>query len=698
MFSPHPLRNPRPRHDRKKRACLKAARTAAEKLESRVLLDSVLETAILHALPPQERGNFAPNGALVLSYARQPHAMAPTYSLLDAQPSLDAQGKLSPFATTGPTGILPAALRHAYGIDQIKFGSVVGNGAGQTIAIIDAYDYPTALSDLQAFDRALGLPDPPSFKKVNQSGGSTLPGVDPAGAGHDWETEEALDIQWAHAIAPAANIIRVECNSAYNSDLLDAGVNWARSAPGVSAVSMSFGAPEWATETSEDGLFTTPAGHRGVTFLAASGDKGGFADYPAYSPNVVAVGGTSLTVDGSGNYQSEMAWFGSGGGISAYESQPAFQKGVVTQSTSRRTIPDVAFDADPNTGVPVYDSYDFGAATPWAQFGGTSLSAPCWAGLIAIANQNRALGGATSLNGATTILPRLYASAAGNFHDITTGGGFGGYAAAAGYDLITGLGTPLANLLVPHLSAYGPYVTGVSPVGLQSAAPTSIGFNFNMPINPATFSIASDVVSFTGPGGQNLLSQIKGFTWLNNNSTLQVNFAAPSAEGPYRMTIGPNILSASGAPMDQNQNGLNAEGAFDQFTGIVQYDKNPLTVASTTPAAGSTIAAPFTTITLHFNRPYDRNTAGVNNLSLSQGAVSAYSCIGAQTISYTLSGITLAGAIVVSMPFGALNDTCGNPMLAFSAQYNIPVPPAPGMPALLAASDTAPSASPLAPL
>lgn len=529
-------------------AAVRAAQHVVERLEWRMLLSAATQQAILESLPPQESGRFTPGGALELSYVPQPHSMAPAYALLDSRPSLNATGKLTPFATASPSGLTPAMLRRAYGIDQIKFGSVVGNGAGQTIAIIDAYDFPTALSDLHAFDRAFGFPDPPSFKKVNQTGGNMLPGLDPAGLGHDWETEEALDIEWAHVVAPAANLVLVECSSAYDKDLLAGGVNWARSAPGVSAVSMSFGEPEWPGESTYDPLFTAAAGHQGVTFLAASGDHGSPGDFPAYSPNVVAVGGTSLSVNPSGNYLSEMAWFNSGGGISAYEPQPGFQHGIVTQSSTRRTIPDVAFDADPNTGVPVYDSYDFGAATPWTQYGGTSLSAPCWAALIAMANQNRALGGAGSLDGATATLPRLYAASASDFRDITTGGGLGGYPAAAGYDLITGIGTPVARSLVPHLSLYGPYVTAITPSGLQTTAPTFINFNFSRPMAPVSFSIADDLVSFTGPGGEDLKSRITGYAWLNGNATLQVKFAAMTTEGAYTMVIGPRILAADSAP------------------------------------------------------------------------------------------------------------------------------------------------------
>ena len=212
----------------------------------------------------------------------------------------------------------------------------------------------------------------------------------PQGPATVGKSRNRSNVEWAHAVAPGANIILVEANGAYDSDLISSAVDWARHAPGVSAVSMSFSEGEYSGETSLDSLFTTPDGHGGVTFLAATGDSGSPSGYPAYSPNVVAVGGTTLNVDAAGNVTSETGWSGSGGGISLDESQPAYQQGIVTQTSTYRANPDVSSDADPSTGVAVYDSYDFGSSTPWVVVGGTSLATPCWAGLIAIADQGRA--------------------------------------------------------------------------------------------------------------------------------------------------------------------------------------------------------------------------------------------------------------------------------------------------------------------
>jgi hypothetical protein len=406
---------------------------------------------------------------------------------------------------TFPIGYSPQQIATAYGIDKIEFGSVTGDGTGQTIAIVDAYDDPAfvneylpptapggqptlnpkfANSDLGQFDSQLGIADPPNFTKVNESGQtSPLPGTDPAGAGNvngNWEIEEALDIEWAHAIAPGANIVLVEATTDSNADLFKT-VQTAASLPGVSAVSMSWGLNEYNGEQSLDSTFVTPAGHQGVTFVAASGDSGGFAPnnlgeptttpgvlYPAASPDVVGVGGTTLNLNPDDSYSSETAWSLSGGGTSLYEPKPGFQAGV--QATNFRTIPDVAFDADPSTGVSVYDSYnDTDNSGPWIAVGGTSLAAPAWAGLIAIANQGRVLAGGTTLDGRSQTLPALYAISPTDFNDITSGSN-GVFSAGIGYDEVTGMGSPKADLLVADLAAYGT----AKQVGVIAQPPASV--------------------------------------------------------------------------------------------------------------------------------------------------------------------------------------------------------------------------------
>ncbi len=360
-------------------------------------------------------------------------------------------------------GFSPAQIRHAYGFDQVTFnsGTIQGDGSGQTIAIIDAYDDPNIASDLASFDSAFGIAAPPNFIKVAQDGSTNYPTTDPAGPGtNNWEVEEALDVEWAHAMAPGATIMLVEANSPNFNDLITSALTYAAQQPGVVAVSMSFGTAEFSTETSWDFHFTTPTGHAPVTFLAATGDAGSPGNYPAFSPNVMAVGGTQLTLDANNNYAAESGWSGSGGGISQFESQPTYQSqsGLVTQSSTFRTIPDVSFDAalTSNTGVgsspglSVYDSYNNGTVTPWVRVGGTSAATPCWAGLVAVADQGRALAGLAPLDGPSQTLAKIYSLSAGDFHDITSGSN-NKNSAVAGYDLVTGRGSPLANLMVPGL-------------------------------------------------------------------------------------------------------------------------------------------------------------------------------------------------------------------------------------------------------
>jgi uncharacterized repeat protein (TIGR03803 family) len=345
-----------------------------------------------------------------------------------------------PSASPGPTGYTPQQLRHAYGFDQLG-----ATGTGQIIAIVDAYGSPTIQADLNTFCTQFGIPT--TTVRVYYPQGT--PPVDPGYPG--WASETSLDVEWAHAIAPGATIVLVAAKSSLTTDLLPA-VDYAVSL-GATQVSMSWSGPEYSMETSSDFHFNVP----GVTFFSSSGDYGAYISqtsktlgvgYPTCSPYVVGVGGTTLNLDSSGNITSETAWSynastgtGSGGGISLYETAPSYQAGW--WSGTKRGVPDVAYDADPNTGVPVYLT---GAG--WAQYGGTSMSAPQWAALSALANSLRS----QSINSAPGIAYSLAtANYAGYFHDIISGNN-GQYSAGPNYDLVTGLGSPVANQLVPALA------------------------------------------------------------------------------------------------------------------------------------------------------------------------------------------------------------------------------------------------------
>jgi hypothetical protein len=340
------------------------------------------------------------------------------------------------------TSYTPLQIRHAYGFDRVGFEDathslVAGDGSGETIAVVDAYDDPNIAGDLAHFDSTYGLPAPPSFTKVSQTGSTIFPA-----ANRGWSPEIALDVEYAHAMAPGASLLLVEANDNSLDNLLTAA-RYAASQPGVAVVSMSWGGSEDSSELSDDSSFVTPSGHEGVTFVSSSGDTGGATSYPATSPNVVAVGGTTLLLDSQGNYLSESGWSDSGGGISQYESQPAYQNGVVTQSSTRRTVPDIAFDANPSTGVLVYDTYgrDGSYST-----GGTSLAAPIMAGLAAIADQGRSYLLGQSSYDSVDFLTALYDLPQSDFNDITTGSTR--YPAGPGYDLVTGRGSAIVDRFV----------------------------------------------------------------------------------------------------------------------------------------------------------------------------------------------------------------------------------------------------------
>ena len=337
-----------------------------------------------------------------------------------------------PFASgVSPTGFTPQQLRHAYGFDKLAT-----TGAGQTIAIVDAYGSPTIQADLNSFCATFGLPATTVAVYYPQG----LPASD-----SDWAAETTLDVEWAHAIAPGATIAVVIAKSALSSDLL-AAVDYAVGL-GAKQISISWSGPEFYSEATIDYHFNVP----GVSFFASSGDSGAGVSVPASSPYVVAVGGTSLFLDSSSNVSGEYAWSGGGGGFSAYQPIPAFQIGWL--GGAYRNVPDVAYDADPSTGVPVYQT-----GVGWAQYGGTSMSAPQWAALFALANSLRS----PSISSAPNALYSLATTNdAGYFRDIASGSN--GLAAGPNYDLVTGLGVPVADQLVLALAA-GPSPQVATPV------------------------------------------------------------------------------------------------------------------------------------------------------------------------------------------------------------------------------------------
>ncbi len=342
-----------------------------------------------------------------------------------------AHSYLKVASSPGLTGYSPSQIRTAYAVSQVK-----QTGHGQTIAIVDAYDAPSIEHDLGVFNGQFNL------SQLNASPGCVsacftklyATGSKP-GTSAGWAQEISLDVEWAHAIAPQANILLVEAKDDSEDSLLQA-VDVA-TAHGASVVSMSWGGPEATNEAALDTHFRSS----GVVYVASAGDDGSKTSYPAASPYVLSVGGTTLKVSASGTRQgSETAWTGSGGGVSKYEDRPIFQKPFNPQT--HRSIPDVSYDADPATGFAIYDSTKYQGESGWLMVGGTSAGAPQWASIIALAKE----GGKLSTNG----LASLY-QANNALRDVVLGsnGGCGKTCSAGiGYDAVTGLGTPITGKLL----------------------------------------------------------------------------------------------------------------------------------------------------------------------------------------------------------------------------------------------------------
>ena len=362
---------------------------------------------------------FVPAGGMAgvtpstVAAAHAPHRVAPDQQGSVPQPNM-------PWIET------PASLNCLYNLAVPSpagcnpYGSVVhGAGGTRAIAIVDAYDDPTAAADLAAFSTEFSL-RAANLTVVYASG--TKPAYNSG-----WQLEEALDLEWVHAIAPAVPIYLVEAASNSDTDLLTAvGVaSNLVSAAGGGEVSMSWGSSEFSGETSLDSNFTTA----GVVYVASTGDVPG-TEWPSVSPNVVAVGGTSISRNPStGNFQLELAWQQTGGGPSLYEPRPSYQNGISAIVGSQRGVPDVSAIADPVTGVWVYVN------GVWEIVGGTSLATPVWAALI------NDTGNFYSSSAAE--LAQIYSSETG-YNDITDGvcGPNEGYLATGTWSYCTGHGTP----------------------------------------------------------------------------------------------------------------------------------------------------------------------------------------------------------------------------------------------------------------
>jgi len=351
--------------------------------------------------------------------------------------------------TTGSStsvGYVPSQLRSAYNL-------TASGSSTETVAVVDAYDDPNAASDLAVYRSAYGLPActvaSGCLTKESETGSTTsLPTTD-----YGWAEEESLDLDMVSAICPDCHILLVEASSATTADL-DTAENTAASASGVVAVSNSWGGSETSTETTDDSAFD----HPGIAITASAGDGGYGVSWPAASPYVTAVGGTSLSTASNSRGWTESVWStssteGTGSGCSADETQPAWQTSLdLPSGCSKRVDNDVSAVADPATGVAVYDSYnncgsssfcDFllslglaSGADGWVQVGGTSASSPIIASVYALA------GNTSSIDNGS--YPYSHTS---DLYDVTSGSNgtcTPAYLCTAetGYDGPTGLGTP----------------------------------------------------------------------------------------------------------------------------------------------------------------------------------------------------------------------------------------------------------------
>jgi hypothetical protein len=347
------------------------------------------------------------------------------------------RGDEGPQIMAGPTGLGPHQIQSAYKLTGLTSG-------GRTVAIVDAYDDPKAESDLATFRKAYGLPPCTTasgcFKKVNQRGAaSPLPSTD-----YGWSEEISLDLDAVSSACPDCHILLVEANSA-NSPDLDAAED-AAAKLGPASISNSWGGSEDATILGDDSHFN----HPGVAITASSGDSGYGVSWPASSQYVTGAGGTTLATAGNARGWTETAWSGAGSGCSAYEPKPAWQHDA---GCAKRTVADVSADADPNSGLGVYDSYNSCGSSRlcdlliglgvvqgldgWAQVGGTSLSSPLIASMYALAG-----------NSSSVVYGSYPYSHTASLFDVTSGSNAASCSpsylctAGPGYDGPTGLGTP----------------------------------------------------------------------------------------------------------------------------------------------------------------------------------------------------------------------------------------------------------------
>ena len=459
----------------------------------------------------------------------RPHTILPAACALDLRAGFShCQAKLlgtpsrKPVANAAPAGGYgPNDLQSAYALPS---GTA---GAGQTVAIVDAYDDTSAEADMGTYRSQYGLPACTTangcFTKVNQSGGTSYPRADPG-----WALEISLDVQWAHAIAPGAKILLVEASSNSFTNLL-AAEDYA--AAHAQYVSNSWGGSEFSGESSYDSHFA----HSGVSFFVSAGDAGLPAEYPSASPNVISVGGTTLHFSGS-TFTGETGWSSGGGGCSTYEgangAQSAFSQYGQANCGGKRATPDVSLDADPSSGVSVYDSVSYNGQTGWFTVGGTSASSPMWAARSAD-------------QGVVDNSAYVYGSSI-TYRDITSGNN--GAPCLVGFDLCTGRGSWTgggSTTIEPSLTISGggqALTAGVASAPMTvtiSAVPSSdLVVNLGTSSTTGTFTPSSVTI----PAGQ-LSSSPFTYTDTSPGTWTLTATAAGATGGTTTVTVNPSTLS-----------------------------------------------------------------------------------------------------------------------------------------------------------
>ena len=561
-------------------------------MRSAWLVSALVGTALVVLVPVAAQGS---NGG----WRHHAACSAPPVGFAHCQAIVDVDAQGDPVSSATPGGLAPASIESAYG-----FPTGSSAGAGKTIAIVDAYDDPYAEADLGVFSSQFGLPPCTTangcFTKVNQTGGTSYPRAD-----QGWGLEISLDIQWAHAIAPGAHVLLVEASSNSFANLLTAE-DYAKAH--AQYVSNSWSGAEFSSESADDSHFV----QSGVSFFASSGDNGLPAEYPSASPNVISVGGTTLHFDGSGNFTGETGWADGGGGCSLFEyatsAQSSFGGYSQTNCGGKRATPDVSLDADPNSGVSVYDSYGYGG---WIIVGGTSAAAPMWAARSAVA-------------GAVVNAAYVYGNSI-PFRDITSGNN--GASCLVGFDLCTGRGswadsgsgsgttTPDFTLSAGPSSqtvTQGSKASYTVTIGdengfngsVQLAAsglPSGAGASFNP--QPASASstltvttaantpVGTYTVTITGTSGSlvhsTTVSLTVGSSSQGSNFSLSVSPSSRSvARGSsttYTVTISP-----AGGPVSLSLSGLPTNASYSFGPNPTSSGSSTLTVRTTRPRVGGT--------------------------------------------------------------------------------------------------------------